>query len=48
MKKEKNELIERVATKFCQLDENMKEKIAWYMLGREEERAKWENEKKTA
>lgn len=42
MSKEKKEIIERAAEKFVQLDEEMKDKIAWYMLGKEEERAKWE------
>ena len=44
----KHEILERVATNFTQLDEEMKEKIAWYMLGRQEEREKWENSKRIA
>lgn len=32
--------IERVAEKFTQLPEDMKDKIAWYLLGRQEEQEK--------
>ncbi len=39
---EKKETLLRIATKFAQLDEETKDKLAWYMLGKEEERAKWE------
>lgn len=46
MNAEKKAIVERISTKFTQLDEDMKDKIAWYILGREEERAK--QEQKTA
>ena len=42
MNQKKSEILERVAGKFTQLDEETKDKVAWYMLGKEEERAKWE------
>lgn len=46
MDEEKKVIVERITTKFTQMDEDMKEKIAWYILGREEERVK--QEQKTA
>lgn len=46
MSREKQETVEKIATKFTELPEDMKDKIAWYILGKEEERAKWE--KRTA
>lgn len=48
MDKTKSDILLRAATNFTQLDEDMQDKIAWYMLGRQEEREKWENSKKTA
>lgn len=48
MNQQKKELIERTADKFTKLDEETKEKIAWYMLGKEEERAKWEKKLQSA
>lgn len=48
MSKEKKEAIKRTAEKFIRLDEEMKDKIAWYMLGKEEERAKWEKKMQTS
>ena len=38
----KKEILARTAMKFTELDEDVKNNIAWYMLGKEEERAKWE------
>lgn len=39
----KSETLLRIASKFTkELDEETKDKIAWYLLGKEEERAKWE------
>lgn len=48
MDKEKKEAMERVAEKFTYFDPEMKDKMAWYILGRQEERAKWEKDKQTA
>lgn len=48
MNKAKEEITERLAEKFVILDPDMKDKIAWYMLGRQEEREKQEREKQTA
>lgn len=48
MNQKKIEILERVNEKFTQLDEETKDKVAWYMLGKEEERAKWEKKLQTA
>ncbi|WFR55394.1 hypothetical protein QA584_17485 [Anaerocolumna sp. AGMB13025] len=48
MNRKKIEILERVTEKFIQLDEETKDKVAWYMLGKEEERAKWEKKLQTA
>jgi len=37
----RKEKVERVATEFTELPEEMKDKVAWYILGMQEEREKW-------
>lgn len=47
-KAKKREMIENVAEKFLLLPDSDKSFIAGFVLGKEEERAKWEREKKQA
>lgn len=44
--KEREEMLMSSAVKFTELDEDMKDKIAWYLLGKKEERAKQEAKEK--
>lgn len=47
-KEKKREMIERVAEKFVLLPESDKTFIAGYLVGKEEERAKWEKQLEVA
>lgn len=47
-KNEKKELIEEIAEKFTSLNDNDKSYITGYMAGIQEERQKWEQQRKTA
>lgn len=47
-KTKKREMVEGIAEKFLLLPDSDKSFIAGFVMGKEEERAKWEREKKQA
>ena len=47
-KDERKEMIENIAERFTQMDDADKSYIAGYLVGKEEERQKWEQQRKTA
>lgn len=47
-KDERKEMIENIAERFTQMDDADKSYIAGYMAGKQEERQKWEQQRKTA
>ena len=46
-KNEKKEMIEALAERFTQMDDADKSYIAGYMVGKQEERQKWEHQRET-
>lgn len=48
LKDERKEMIENIAERFTQMDDADKSYIAGYLVGKEEERQKWEQQRKTA
>lgn len=46
-KDERKEMIENIAERFTQMDDADKSYIAGYLVGKEEERQKWEQQRKT-
>lgn len=45
MSKENQKIVLRMATDFTELDDDTKDNFAWYLLGRQEERTRWEQER---
>lgn len=45
-KEERNKMIENVAEQFAELDETDKSYVAGYLVGKHEERQKWEKQQK--
>lgn len=45
MTSKKEKTLEILAEKFISLDPELKDKITWYIIGRQEEKAKWEKKR---
>lgn len=46
-KDERKEMIENIAERFTEMDDTDKSYIAGYMVGKQEERQKWEKQQET-